>query len=64
MTNFNFWEVTFINCEGDKKWSIAMCPEDWTELEINGRLLENSEVSKVISVELTCNEEFGWDFTN
>lgn len=34
------WEYHYISCEGNTRWSLALCPADWTECDVESKIME------------------------
>jgi len=63
----SYWEINYISCEGNKRWTIAKAPIDWDEWEVRERIPMvgscDDDVAEVTSVHQTWDEDYSWDFT-
>lgn len=65
-----YWEIRYINCESNERWTIARSPIDWDKyqvidsISIGGCGDDVAEILDVIEVENTCglSENCTWDF--
>jgi hypothetical protein len=58
--NYRYFEINYISCEGNERWNIAQCPEDWTEydLECNIQLGGvGDDMAKIVSITPTNEPE-------
>lgn len=64
---YSYWEIQFISCESNERWTIARAPLDWDETQVEERIPIGGcgdDVAKIISVEPANSEDYGWDFTD
>lgn len=65
-TEFNYWEINFISCEGNKVWTIAMTPMEWEEWEVRSKIEMGGcgdDPAEILSIQETSNKDWGWDLT-
>lgn len=68
----NLWEYHYISCEGNNRWSLALCPIDWTEEDVESKVMEergyDDAPAEFISADITNSDrEDAWlatDYTN
>ena len=62
-----YWEVNYINCEGDHKWTNIKTPDTWGEDEINDAMCcrggMGDDAVVLTSVEEIDPVDCGSDFT-
>lgn len=66
MEDYSYWEIWYISCESNRRWTIARAPADWEEWQVRDRIPLGGcgdDVAEITSVESTWNEDYGWDFT-
>lgn len=62
---FNYWEIKFISCEGNERWTVAKTPIDWSEYQVRDRIPMGGcgdDVADVINVFETSDTDYTWDF--
>ena len=62
---YNYWEINYISCEGNKRWTIARTPIDWDEDDVREKIPMGGcgdDVAEVREVFETSNNDYGWDF--
>lgn len=61
---YTYWEIWYRNLESDEVYAIAKTPEDWTEYDVQSRMEENHDISRVISVcEISKPDDYLYDLT-
>ena len=66
MEEYSYWEINFISCESNHRWTIARAPADWDSYEVESNISLGGcgdDVAEVTSVEETYNTDYSWDFT-
>ena len=64
-TEYSYWEIQYISCESNERWTIARAPIDWDESEIRDRIPmggSGDDVADIRGIFETSNENYGWDF--
>lgn len=62
---YQYWEINFISCEGNKRWSVARTPIDWDVDQLESKISIGGcgdDVAEIISIDETNEKDFGWDF--
>lgn len=64
MEEYNYWEIVYISCESDLKWTVARAPVDWTAYDVRRRILdgENDEIATITEVLHTSDENYSMDY--
>lgn len=60
-----YWEINYISCEGNKRWTIVKTPIEWGEYDVIDRIPMGGcgdDVAEVVDVFETTNNNYGWDF--
>lgn len=63
---YSYWEVWFISCESNRRWTIVRTPSDWTEWDVRNRIPNggcDDDPAEILSISETQDEDFCWDFT-
>ena len=63
---YAFWEIHYISCESNKRWTTVRTPIDWDEDMVRERIPMGGcgdDVAEVRDVYETSNTDYGWDFT-
>jgi hypothetical protein len=63
---YNYWEINYISCEGNKRWTVVRTPIDWEEYDVRDRVPMGGcgdDVSEIIEIFETNNNDYGWDFS-
>lgn len=63
---YSYWEIWFTSCEGNKRWTVARAPYDWSDWEVRDRVRLGGcgdDPAEVLDVFETTNEDYGWDFS-
>jgi len=66
MEEYSYWEIWYISCEGNERWTTARAPIDWEEWQVRDRIPRGGcgdDVSEVTSVHSTYDDDYSWDFT-
>jgi hypothetical protein len=64
---YSYWEVKFISCEGNERWTIARTPSDWEEwqlwevINLGGC---GDDPAEIISIEESQNNDWCWYYDN
>lgn len=65
--DFSYWEINYISCEGNKRWTIARTPSDWDEYEVGERISMRGSIgddpAEITSIHQTWDDDYSWDFT-
>lgn len=62
---YNYWEINYISCEGNKRWVIARTPIYWEEYDVIDKVPMGGfgdDVAEINEVFETSNRDYGWDF--
>jgi hypothetical protein len=62
---YNYWEINYISCEGNRRWTISRTPIDWEEYDVRDRVQmggSGDDVAELGEVFETSNKDYGWDF--
>ncbi len=62
---YSYWEVNYISCESNRRWSVARAPIDWEEYDVRDRISIGGcgdDVAEILEIFETSNEDYGWDF--
>lgn len=62
---YNYWEIHYVSCEGNDRWTIARTPIDCNEYDVINRIPMGGcgdDVAEVRDVFETGNSDYGWDF--
>lgn len=62
---FAYWNIEYISCEGNYRWTIARTPIDWSEYDVRNRIPMGGcgdDVSEVREVFQTSDTDYAWDF--
>lgn len=62
---YNFWEIQYVSCESNERWTIARTPIDWEEYDVRERIPIGGcgdDVAYVKDVFETSNTDYSWDF--
>lgn len=62
---YNYWEINYISCESNKRWTVARTPIDWDEDMVRDRIPMGGcgdDVAEVTDVFETSNTNYSWDF--
>jgi hypothetical protein len=60
-----YWEINYISCESNFRWTVARTPIDWTEYDVINRIPVGGcgdDVAEIKEVFETSNKDYGWDF--
>ena len=38
MEEYSYWQIEYISCEGNERWTIARAPIDWDEWQVRDRI--------------------------
>lgn len=66
MEEFSYWEVRYISCEGNDRWSIARTPIDWNSYDVRSSIQLGGcgdDVSEILEIEMTFPGDYSWDFS-
>lgn len=66
MESYSYWEIQYVSCEGNNRWTIARAPEDWDAEQVRERIPMGGcgdDVDEVTDVFSSCKEKYEWDFT-
>jgi hypothetical protein len=66
MKEYSYWEINYVSCESNDRWTIARAPADWESDEVRDRIPMGGcgdDVARIISIEETCDDNYSWDFT-
>ena len=64
---YSYWEINFISCEGNKRWTIARAPIDWDEWQVRDRIPMGGcgdDVAEITSIDQCSEEDYSWDFVD
>ncbi len=64
MEEFSYWEVRYISCEGNPRWSIARAPISWDSYDVLSAIPIGGcgdDVSEVIGLDMTFVGDYSWD---
>lgn len=64
---YSYWEVNYISCEGNKRWTIIRCPIEWGDWEVETAFRNicygvGDEPAEFISCELSYDDDYTYDF--
>ena len=62
---YNYWEINYISCESNERWTVARTPIDWDEDMVRERIPMGGcgdDVAEVTDVFETSNTNYSWDF--
>jgi hypothetical protein len=62
---YAFWEIHFISCEGNERWTVARTPTEWSGYDVRSRIPMGGcgdDVAEVRDVFETSNDDYSWDF--
>mgnify|MGYP003488574896 CR=1 FL=1 len=63
---YSYWEICFISCEGNNRWTIARAPFDWDEYQIRDSVSIGGcgdDVANITSITETNSDDYGLDFS-
>ena len=60
-TEYAYWKIEYISCEGNDRWTLVRTPIDWLESRIPIGST-GDVVSELKNVYQTNNIDFHWDF--
>jgi len=66
MEEYSYWEIWYVSCESNKRWTIARAPADWESCDVRDKIPRGGcgdDVAEITSVEQTWDDNYGWDFT-
>lgn len=70
MSEFSYWHIDYLTCEGNIRWNTARAPGDWGEFELNDRLMMDGGIGDDVAELFSTHEispadeiDIGWDFT-
>lgn len=63
-----YWEIEYISCESNKRWSIAKCPAEWSEYDVRSAIMSDSSFGDEPATINKCSityfdTDYSWDFT-
>ena len=64
-----YWEVNYVSCEGNKRWTILRCPEEWGYDEVEDKFMNSDgsssgdDPAQFVSAEWTSDDDFSHDYT-
>lgn len=62
---YTYWEIRYISCEGNDRWTVAKTPDNWSEYDVRSRIPIGGcgdDVAEVTEVFQTSNDNYGWEF--
>lgn len=67
-TNVTYWEIHYISCEGNTRWTIAKCPSEWEEYDVKHAIMADSRIgddpAEITECSITYfDNDYSYDFT-
>jgi hypothetical protein len=67
-SEFTYWYIEYISCEGNERWTIARTPSDWDDWQVRDRISSmrgsiGDDPAEVREIFTTYDNDFSWDFT-
>lgn len=62
---YYYWEIQYISCEGNERWTVARAPITWDEYDVRDRIPLGGcgdDVAEIREVFETSNTDYSWDF--
>jgi hypothetical protein len=62
---YNYWEINYISCESNRRWTVTRTPIDWDEEDVRSRIPTGGcgdDVAEVLDVFETSDNDYSWDF--
>lgn len=62
--NYSYWEIHFISCEENKRWTIARTPQSWEAYQVRQHIPMGGigdDVAQVLEVFPTSDNNYEWD---
>jgi hypothetical protein len=62
---YNYWEINYISCESNRRWTVARTPIDWEECDVRSRISTGGcgdDPATITEIFETSNTNYGWDF--
>jgi hypothetical protein len=63
---YRYWEIHFMSCEGNKRWTIARSPSDWEEYDVRYYVTMGGcgdDVAELKEIFETNNNDYQWDYS-
>jgi hypothetical protein len=64
--NYGYWEIEYVSCEGNDRWTIARADADAEECEVRDMADTGTcgdEIARIISITETYDEDYTLDFS-
>lgn len=61
----SYWEIQYVSCEGNERWTIIKTPSSWCEYDVRQRVPLGGcgdDVAEIKSIIQTYDEDYSWDF--
>lgn len=62
---YNYWEIHYISCESEKRWTVARTPMEWDEYDVRSNIATGGcgdDPAKITEVFESNSEDYSWDF--
>ena len=60
-----YWEVDFISCEGNSRYTVVRTPSDWDKYDVNDSMPLGGcgdDIAEITGVSETHYTDYTWDF--
>lgn len=64
-SEYSYWEINYVSCEGNARWTIARAPIDWDEYEMRDRIQLGGcgdDPARIEGIFETSETDYNWDF--
>lgn len=64
---YTYWEIRYISCEGNNRWTVARTSSDWTEDDVRSSIPMggyDDAPATILDVFETSNTDYRYDFDN